>query len=73
MGEFMSHPVISCHSTDRVDAALALMTMNRIRHLPVLDGEKLEGIVSIGDLVKFRLDEKELEANVLREINRMRV
>jgi CBS domain-containing protein len=73
VGEFMSHPVISCHSTDRVDAALALMTMNRIRHLPVLDGEKLEGIVSIGDLVKFRLDEKELEANVLREINRMRV
>jgi signal-transduction protein with cAMP-binding, CBS, and nucleotidyltransferase domain len=48
------------------------MTMRRIRHLPVIDDGKLKGIISIGDLVKFRLDEKELEANVLLEISRMR-
>jgi CBS domain-containing protein len=48
------------------------MTMRRIRHLPVIEGDRLEGIVSIGDLVKYRLDEKELEANVLLEISRMR-
>lgn len=69
----MTSPIISCRSTDRVDAALAVMTVGRIRHLPVIDGTELKGIVSIGDLVKHRLDEKELEANVLLEISRMRV
>jgi CBS domain-containing protein len=68
----MSSPIISCRSNDRLDAALATMTVGRIRHLPVIDGNDLKGIVSIGDLVKHRLDEKELEANVLLEISRMR-
>ena len=43
------------------------MTTARIRHLPVIDNKELKGIVSIGDLVKHRLDEKELEASVLLE------
>jgi CBS domain-containing protein len=43
------------------------MTRYRVRHLPVVDGGKLAGIVSIGDAVKYRLDELELEANILRE------
>jgi CBS domain-containing protein len=68
----MSAPIIACRSSDRIDAALAMMTVGRIRHLPVIDGDKLVGIVSIGDLVKHRLDEKELEANVLLELSRMR-
>jgi CBS domain-containing protein len=68
----MSAPIVSCRSTDRIDAALMTMTVGRIRHLPVIDGGALKGIVSIGDLVKHRLDEKELEANVLLEISRMR-
>lgn len=70
--ELMTSPIITCRSSDRVDAALGLMTLRKIRHLPVVDDGELHGIVSIGDLVKFRLDEKELEANVLLEISRMR-
>ncbi len=71
--QLMSSPVISCRSSDRIDAALATMTLAKIRHLPVIDDGELKGIVSIGDLVKRRLDEKELEANVLLELSRMRV
>lgn len=70
--ELMSAPIVSCSSDDRIDAALAVMTLGRIRHLPVIDGGALRGIVSIGDLVKHRLDEKELEASVLLEISRRR-
>jgi CBS domain-containing protein len=70
--QLMSSPIISCRTSDRIDAALAAMTVARIRHLPVIDDGNLKGIVSIGDLVKQRLDEKELEANVLLEISRMR-
>ena len=72
--QLMSSPIIGCRSSDRIDAALAMMTVNRIRHLPVIDDRgDLKGIVSIGDLVKHRLDEKELEASVLLDIARMRV
>ena len=71
--QLMSSPIISCKGSDRVDAVLATMTTARIRHLPVIDGNELKGIVSIGDLVKHRLDEKELEASVLLDISRMRV
>jgi CBS domain-containing protein len=70
--ELMSSPVITCVATDRIEAALARMTKNRIRHLPVLEDEHLAGIVSIGDLVSHRLDEKALEADVLLDISRMR-
>ncbi len=67
----MSSPVRSCRSTDRVEAVMATMTMARIRHVPVIDDGVLKGIVSIGDLVKHRLDEKELEANVLLDLARI--
>ncbi len=70
--DLMTAPIISCRSSDRIDAVLATMTLKKIRHVPVIDGEQLGGIVSIGDLVKHRLDEKELEANVLLDITRMR-
>jgi len=68
----MSRLIISCRSSDRVDAMLARMTTRRIRHLPVIDSKDLKGIVSIGDLVKHRLDEKELEASVLLDVSRTR-
>jgi CBS domain-containing protein len=72
VSDVMSSPVITCSAADRVEAALAMMTINRIRHLPVLENDRLAGIVSIGDLVHQRMDEKELEAGVLLDITRMR-
>ena len=68
--QLMSTPILSCRSSDRVDAMLARMTIARVRHLPVIEDNELKGIVSIGDLVKHRLDEKELEASVLLDISR---
>ena len=69
--QLMSSPIVSCRSSDRIDAVLATMTLARIRHLPVIDTGTLKGIVSIGDLVKHRLDEKELEASVLLDLSRL--
>ena len=68
----MTTHVLTCAPSDRVEAVMARMTQNRIRHLPVLEDGKLAGIVSIGDLVHSRLDEKELEAGVLLDLSRMR-
>jgi CBS domain-containing protein len=70
--QLMSSPVLSCRSSDRVESAMATMTLAKIRHLPVIDDGRLVGIVSIGDLVKHRLDEKSLEASVLLDLSRMR-
>ena len=71
--QLMSSPVISCHSDERIDAVLAAMTLAKVRHMPVIDNGEMKGIVSIGDLVKHRLDEKELEANVLLDLSRLPV
>ena len=70
--QLMSTPLLSCRSSDRVDAMLARMTIARVRHLPVMEDNELKGIVSIGDLVNHRLDAKELEASVLLDLSRMR-
>ena len=70
--EVMTRAVITCRPQDRIESALAVMTANKVRHLPVTETERLVGIVSIGDLVKYRMDEKALEADVLLEIARMR-
>ena len=70
--EWMSKRVVSCRSSDRVDAVLGTMTNLRVRHVPVIDDGELKGIVSIGDLVKYRLDEKEMETSVLLDMSRMR-
>lgn len=70
--ELMTSPFVSAPPDMRIEAALALMTTQRIRHLPVIKDDALIGLVSIGDLVKHRLDEKELEASVLLDITRLR-
>ena len=67
VSELMTSPAVTCTPGESIRAVMARMTRYRVRHLPVVDGGKLCGIVSIGDLVKHRLDELELETNVLRE------
>jgi CBS domain-containing protein len=68
----MTRNVITCRAEDRIDAILGLMTMHRIRHVPVMENGRLSGIVTIGDLVNHRLVEKQQEAEVLLDIARMR-
>jgi CBS domain-containing protein len=63
----MTTAVPTCAPEERVTALMARMTRHRVRHLPVVDRGRLAGIISIGDVVKHRLDELELEANILRE------
>ncbi len=65
--EIMTTPVITIAPEDSVAAALALMTDRRIRHLPVVAEGRLEGLVSIGDLVKQRIEEAEREAMALKD------
>src|SRR5262245_28550294 len=67
VSKVMTTPVLTCTPEERVTAVMVRMTRHRVRQLPVVDGGKLAGIISIGDVVKNRLDELELEANVLRE------
>ena len=62
----MSSPAITADLETDVLAALALMTQRRIRHLPVVYGGEIRGIVSIGDLVKYRMERIEAEAEAMR-------
>lgn len=66
-GDVMTHEVATCAAQDGIREVMAKMTHRRVRHVPVLEGHELIGIVSIGDIVKHRLDEVEMEATVLRE------
>lgn len=67
VGDLMTVDVLTCAPEDRITKLMARMTERRIRHLPVVDDGALCGIVSIGDVVKNRLDEIEAEASALRE------
>ena len=67
VGEVMTAPAITvARDTDALEA-LGLMTRRRVRHLPVVEGEVMIGFVSIGDLVKLRVELAEAEAGALRE------
>ena len=67
VSEIMRHGVITTSPTETVSHAMNLMTRHRARHMPVLRDGKLAGIISIGDVVKHRLDDLELETSVLRD------
>jgi CBS domain-containing protein len=67
VAELMTRNVATCTPEDTVKRVMAEMTRRRVRHLPVVEGGGLAGIVSIGDVVKSRLEEVELEADVLRD------
>jgi CBS domain-containing protein len=66
VADVMTRRVTTCDPADSVADLMAEMTNRRIRHLPVVRDGRLVGIVSIGDLVKNRLDEIEYEARSLR-------
>ena len=57
--KLMSAPVVTCRPADRVETAMAAMTMAKIRHLPVIDHDTLIGLISIGDVVKARILEQD--------------
>jgi CBS domain-containing protein len=65
--ELMTKAVVTCSPNDTIAHVAKVMTHQRMRHLPVTEGRRLVGIVSIGDVVRHRLDELELEASVLRD------
>ena len=67
VADLMTKGVVTCSPDDTIAHVARVMTQRRIRHLPVTVGQELAGIVSVGDVVKHRLDELELEANVLRD------
>jgi CBS domain-containing protein len=66
LGEYMTRAVATCGLQDTVEDLMEMMTVGRFRHVPVLDDGMICGIVSIGDVVKTRIEETELEATSLR-------
>lgn len=67
VSEVMTTKVATARASEELTTAMARMTSGRYRHLPVLDGSGLVGMVSIGDLVKARLRDMELQTGVLRD------
>jgi CBS domain-containing protein len=67
VGDVMTTPVTTCSPSDDVVSLMSVMTENRFRHVPVVEGGQMVGIVSIGDVVKFRVDELERDRRELLE------
>jgi len=67
VSDFMTKVVITARETDTVDQLMEEMTKRRFRHMPVLEKNRLIGLVSIGDLVKIQISEIEMEAAATRE------
>jgi CBS domain-containing protein len=67
VSKYMTRTVATCSETDSVDEIMEVMTNGRFRHIPVVDNERITGIVSIGDVVKTRIAETVQEAQSLRE------
>ena len=67
ISELMTKAVVVCSPEDSIADVMKLMTQRRIRHVPVKDGDRLVGIISIGDILKHRLGELQVEADVLRD------
>jgi CBS domain-containing protein len=66
-GDCMTAKVITCKPEDTIHTVMQKMTSGRFRHVPVTEAGKLAGIISIGDVVKRRIEEVELEAEQIRE------
>ena len=67
LAEVMTRKVVTCGESETVAGVMERMTTGKFRHVPVLDQDRLVGIVSIGDVVKHRLQEMEREQSALRD------
>ena len=67
VSDVMTSPAETIDKDTPILAALSLMTRRRIRHLPVVEGDRMVGFISIGDLVKSRIDHIEAEAEAMRD------
>lgn len=67
VGEVMTSPAVTIDRGTPILAALSMMTLRRIRHLPIVEDDQLIGFISIGDLVKQRMDRIEAEAEAMRD------
>jgi CBS domain-containing protein len=67
VGQIMTRKVVTCTESDTVGNIMELMTGGKFRHLPVVERSRLVGIISIGDVVKYRLEEMEQESKALRD------
>jgi CBS domain-containing protein len=56
VGDILSRPVVTIHRKDSIEKCMELMTENRVRHLPVVDDNRLVGLISIGDLVRWAME-----------------
>lgn len=65
VADLMTRTVVTCSPEERIDRVMALMTDGRFRHVPVVDGGGLVGLISIGDVVKNRLEEAQAEVEYL--------
>ena len=65
--EVMTRKVVTCEPADKMPEIMELMTTGKFRHLPVLEDDRLVGIISIGDVVKMRLAQLEQEQDALRD------
>jgi len=63
----MTRKVVSCRQTDTVGSLMEIMTLGKFRHLPVVEEGKVVGLISIGDIVKWRVREYEAEQEALRD------
>ncbi|OKO67951.1 CBS domain-containing protein [Bradyrhizobium sp. AS23.2] len=67
VSEVMTRKVVSCKETDTVAELMETMTTRKFRHLPVMENNKVVGLISIGDIVKRRVEEYESEQEALRD------
>jgi CBS domain-containing protein len=67
VSDVMTRKVVSCRQNDTVAAIMEVMTNGKFRHLPVVEGERVVGLISIGDIVKWRVQEYENEQEALRQ------
>jgi CBS domain-containing protein len=67
LAQVMTRDVIICSETDTISDIMERMTTGKFRHIPVVEHGRLVGIISIGDVVKHRLNEMEAESNALRD------